>query len=62
MISEVKTDDSFSTANFSQPYKADRNSSGSGIMLYVKKDIPSNLIKIESLLMEGFYVELKSRK
>ena len=56
MISEVKTDDSFSTANFSQPYKADRNSSGSGIMLYVKKDIPSNLIKIESLLMEGFYV------
>ena len=59
MISETKTDDSFPTANFlidgfSQPYRADRYSSSSGIMLYVRKDIPSNLIKIESLPIEGF--------
>ena len=67
MTSEAKIDDNFPTANFltdgfSQPYRADRNSSGGGIMFYVRKDIPSYLIKIESLPIEGFYVELKSRK
>ena len=64
MISETKIDDSFPMANFlidgfSQPYGIDRNSSGVWIMLYVRKDIPSNLLKVESLPVEGFYVELK---
>ena len=54
MISETKIDDSFPIANFlidgfSQPYRIDRNPSGSGIMLYVREDIRSNLLKIESL-------------
>ena len=66
MISETKIDDSFPIANFlidgfSQPYRIDRNSSGGGIMLYVREDIPSNLLKIEFLPIEGFYVELKLR-
>ena len=66
MISETKIDDSFPIANFlidgfSQPYRIDRNSSGGGIMLYVREDIPSNLLKVESLTIEGFYVELKLR-
>ena len=66
MISETKINDSFPIANFlidgfSQPYRIDRNSSGGGIMLYVKEDIPSNLVKVESLPIEGFYVELKLR-
>ena len=66
MISETKIDDSFPMANFlidgfSQPYRIDRNSSGVWIMLYVRKDIPSNLLKVESLPVEGFYVELKLR-
>ena len=39
----------------------DRNSSGSGIMLYVREDIPSNLSKVKSLPIESFYVELKLR-
>ena len=65
-ISETKIDDSFPIANFlidgfSQPYRIDRNSSGGGIMLYVREDIPSNLLKVESLPIEGFYVELKLR-
>ena len=30
-------------------------------MLYVREDIPSNLLKVESLPIEGFYVELKLR-
>ena len=66
MISETKLDDSFPIANFltddfSQPYRIDRNSSGGGIMLYVREDIPSNLLKVESVPIEGFYVELKLR-
>ena len=66
MISETKIDGSFPIANFlidgfSQPYRIDRNSSGGGIMLYVREDIPSNLLKVESLPIEGFYVELKLR-
>ena len=59
MISEIKIDGNFPTENifidgFSQPYRADRNSSSSRIMLYVREDIPSNLIKIESLPIDGF--------
>ena len=50
MISETKIDDSFPIS---------QNSSGGGIMLYVREDIPSNLLNIESLPIEGFYVELK---
>ena len=30
-------------------------------MLYVREGIPSNLLKVESLPIEGFYVELKLR-
>ena len=30
-------------------------------MLYVREDIPSNLLKVESLPIEGFYVELNLR-
>ena len=64
MISETKIDDSFPIANFlidgfSQPYRIDRNSSGGGIMLYVREDIPSNLLKVESLPIDGFCFELK---
>ena len=66
MISETKIDGSFLIANFlidgfGQPHRIDRNSSGSGIMLYVREDIPSNLLKVESLPI-GFYAELKLRR
>ena len=49
MISETKIDDSFPITNFlidgfSQPYRIDRSSSGGGIMLYVREDIPSDYI------------------
>ena len=30
-------------------------------MLYIREDIPSNLLKVESLPVEGFYVEMKLR-
>ena len=45
MISEIKIDDSFQIENFlingfSRPYRIDQSSSGDGIMLYVREDIP----------------------
>ena len=51
MISETKIDDSFPIANFlidgfGQPYRIDRNSSGGGINLYVRKDIRPSLLKV----------------
>ena len=66
MISETKIDASLHTGNllidcFSQPYRADQNSSGGAIMLRVREGIPY-LRKIESLPTEGLYVELKLRK
>ena len=47
MVLENKIDDSFLIGNFlihgfSPPYRLDRHSKGGGIMLYIRKDIPSN--------------------
>ena len=36
----------------------DRNSKGGDILLYVREDIPSNLITVEINPIESFYVEL----
>ena len=67
MISETKLDNSFPEGQFliegySKPYKIDRNCHGGGIMLYVRADVPSKLLSIEPLPMEGFYVEIKLQK
>ena len=49
MISETKVHDSFPIGKFlidgfSTPYRSDRDSKGGGIILFVRKDIPSNLL------------------
>ena len=67
MISETKLDNSFPEGQFwiegySKPYRIDRNYHGEGIILYVRPDIPSELLSIELLPMEAFYVELKLQK
>ena len=59
MISETKIDDSFPLENsliwdLSKPYRLDPNSLGAGILLYVRQDIPKNLIEIETKHIEGF--------
>ena len=51
MISEKKVDHSFPVGQFliegfCIPYSLDRNLKGGGILLYVREDIPSNLITI----------------
>ena len=69
-ISETKTDDSFPIGQFliegfCTPYRLDRNSKGGGVLLYVREDIPSNLITVDINpginLIESFYVELNLR-
>ena len=66
MISETKLDISFPTGQFhihgfSEPYRFDRNSSGGGILLYIREDIPSKLI-LTKMTIEGFFVEINLRK
>ena len=67
MVSETKIDDTFPVGNFvidgfSTPYRLDRDNNGGGIMLYVREDIPSNLLATdEKSHIESFYVELNLR-
>ena len=65
MISETELDDTFPHAlyhlkGFSNPYRLDRNSHGSGILVYVRDNIPSNLVKLDQKFenFEGFFIEL----
>ena len=67
MVSETKIDNSFPVGNFvidgfSTPYRLDCHSNGGGIMLYVREDIPSNLLATDKKShIESFYVELNLR-
>ena len=66
MMSKTKIDDSFPLENFlidgfSKPYRLDRDSLGGSILLYVREDIPKNLLEVETKLIEGFYVEINLR-
>ena len=66
MISETKLDNTFPHAlyhlkDFSNPYRLDRNSHGGGILVYVRDNIPSNLVKLDQKFenFEGFFIELE---
>ena len=65
MISETKIDNSFPTMQFHIEgyciYRLDQNEYGSGILLYVREDIPSKLIPMQSSPIEGFFIELNLR-
>ena len=57
LVSEI--DDSFPQGQFvidefSAPYRLDRNCLGGGLMLFVRDDIPSNLLTIEEKPIESF--------
>ena len=65
LITESKLDNSFPTAQFqinefSSPYRLDRNAHGGGILLYVRKDIPSKLLKSTEFKgnLEVMFVEI----
>ena len=63
MVSDTKIDNSFLIGNFlingfNQPYRLDRDSKGGGIMLYIRQDIPSNILTTDKEPIESLYVEL----
>ena len=63
MISETKIDEGFPRGNFlierfSTPYRLDRDSKDGGIMLYVRADIPSNLLAFEDKPIEGLFIDV----
>ena len=67
MMSETKLDDSFPMGQFlidkfSDPIRLDRNKNEGGILLYIREDIPSNILSFDTLPIEGFYVEINLHK
>ena len=69
MISETKLDSTFPYAlfhlkDFSNPYRLDRNCHGGEILVYVRDNIPSNLVKLDQNFdnFEGFFTELELSK
>ena len=68
MISETKIDNSFPTSQFTMtgysiPFRLDRTSHGGGILLFVRDDIPSKIIKTDcDADFEGIFVEIHLRK
>ena len=63
MISETEIDASFPIGQFllhgySTSFRLDRNAHGGGILLYVREDIPSQLLIVKENLIEGFLVEI----
>ena len=69
MISETKLDNTFPYGlyhlkDFSNPYRLDRNCHGGGILVYVRDNISSNLVKLAQNFdkFEGFFIELELSK
>ena len=66
MITETKLNDSFPTMQFNiegyHTFRLDRNEYGGGILQYVRDDIPSKFIPMRNSTIEGFFIELNSRK
>ena len=68
-IQETKLDSSFPPQQFkiegySEPYRMDRNRDGGGILIYVREDIPSKLLKKHNFTqyVEGMFIEINLRK
>ena len=66
LVSETKINESFPDSQFkiegySRPYRLDRTDRGGGLLLYVRQDIPSKLIKKEENY-EAMFVEINLKK
>ena len=69
LVSKTKLDNTFPVSQFytdsySTPYHLDRTSHGGGILLYIREDIPTKMIKFEPVQnsFECFFVEINLRK
>ena len=63
LVSETKIDISFPSGQFiipgfTPPYRFDKNSKGRGLLLYLREDIPSKIIFVFKLPIEGFQIEV----
>ena len=62
MISETRIDDSFPTIDgFSTPFWSDCDVNVGRIMLYVREDIPANLLTTGNALLESLYIKSNLR-
>ena len=68
LVSETKVDPSFPSSNLrwrvlALHFKLDRNSSGSGIMLFVREEIPSKLLSEykPNSSVENIFIEINLR-
>ena len=69
VITETKLDETYPNFQFyiegySLPFRLDRNRNGGGLMIYVREDIPSKLLKKHNFQydIEGLFIELNFRK
>ena len=65
MTSETKLDGSFPPRHFlldgyNVPFRSNRDGNGGGILLFIREDIPSKLLPINSNNIEGFFRRNKS--
>ena len=62
LISETKIDkpptSQFLMDVFSSPYRLDRNPNGSGILVYLKNNIITKLLKTRNLSNEAIFIEM----
>ena len=66
-MTESKLDNSLSVtqleiSGYSTLYRFDRNSSGDGILLYLREDITSEILQVFKLPIEENFLELKLYK
>ena len=69
VISETKIDETFPFSQFyisgySKPYRLDRTAYGGGVMIYVKENIPSKILKLHSFAddIESIIFEINLHK
>ena len=69
VITETKLDDTFPEKQFlvpgyKKPYRLDRNRNGGGVMIYVREDIPSDILLKHNIPqnVEAIFIEINLRK
>ena len=69
IITETKLDETYPISQFhidgySMPYRLDRNRNGGGVIIYVREDIPSKILRKHFFPndIEGIFVEINFRK
>ena len=67
MVSKIRLDNSFPVGQvlidgYSPPIRLNGNIYGGGLVLFARENIPRRLLSLGNNVVEGFYVEMNSRK